>query len=950
MAAPSAVGSFPSPYEIETPPGCEGWEDMYPYYARFDEERRAEDEQRFWFWNSMHFPVPMPAFDAICVDSPYQAIGNWQNRVFAVPPAMGIDWRCINGYIYISGNPVLDPAKIGERAGYFQARAGYYYANWDELYGKWRVKMDALIAELGELQVPELGEYEPDAVAFEDDETSYCAVIQAYRHALRLLDLMWQHHFEFLLLGYGAYMTFAELCKANLPDIPDQHIAQMVAGLDVLLFRPDQELRRLARLAIDTGVDGAFVEGRSPEEIDAELAQSDAGRAWLAELEQVKEPWFHMATGDGLYHTYTSWLDDPRIPYASLIGHIGALNAGVDIERPAAHIAETREKLATEYAALLNDDARKGFDELLALSRTVFPYVEEHKFICDYWFLTEWWNKIREFGDLFVAHGFFEHRDDIFQLTRLEVYEALDELALTWATGGPARGPKYWPPIVARRKEILERLGEWTPPPAVGAVPEEMLDPALIMLWGVDDAARARVGARAGGRPGADRGGRVARHRRGPRARREDGRRDRRRPRRRDPRLQHHVAGVGADLLQDPRGRDRHRRRHVARRDRLPRVRAAGGRRDGPRDLVDQDGADDPRRRDGGNGDDPRVSDGGHTRTLAELRHGDSGAFGGKSSTLGELIAGGIPVPPGFAVSTSAFRAFVDEAGLGGMIAAEMSRMSPADVESVGAASHAISQAMRSAPIPDAVRDEVVRRYAELGEPPVAVRSSALGEDSQDATFAGQQETYLWVRGADHVCDAVRDCWVSLYSPPAISYRARLSDGEEPAMGVAVQLMVDAEVSGVLFTCNPVSGDPSMVAVNASWGLGLAVVGGEVTPDDFLVSKVTREVVREHVHAKDVEYVPDPAGRGAVRREVPAERREVACLDAAALEALVEIAGRIERYFGSHQDVEWAIARDGELFVVQSRPVTAVHKPAGTPAASAMALVMSAFGVGEKKD
>jgi len=342
-----------------------------------------------------------------------------------------------------------------------------------------------------------------------------------------------------------------------------------------------------------------------------------------------------------------------------------------------------------------------------------------------------------------------------------------------------------------------------------------------------------------------------------------------------------------------------------------------------------------------------------HTRTLEELRHGDSGTFGGKSSALGELIAAGIPVPPGFAVSTSAFRAFVEEAGLAGMIAAEMSRMSPGDVDSVGGASHAISQAMRFAPIPDAVRDEVGRRYAELGEPPVAVRSSALGEDSQDATYAGQQETYLWVRGADHVCDALRDCWVSLYSPPAIAYRARLAfgdpGGEEPAMGVAVQQMVDAEVSGVLFTCNPVSGDPSMVAVNASWGLGLAVVGGEVTPDDFLVSKVTREVVREHVHSKDVEYVPDAGGRGAVRVDVPEERRGVACLDAAALEALVEVAGRIERYFGSHQDVEWVIARDGALFVVQSRPVTAVHKPAGTQGAtSAMALVMGAFGVGKK--
>jgi pyruvate,water dikinase len=355
------------------------------------------------------------------------------------------------------------------------------------------------------------------------------------------------------------------------------------------------------------------------------------------------------------------------------------------------------------------------------------------------------------------------------------------------------------------------------------------------------------------------------------------------------------------------------------------------------------------------------VSDAGHTLRLAELRRGDNALFGGKSSALGELIAAGIPVPPGFAVSTSAFRGFVEEAGLGGMIAAEMSRMSLGDVDSAGAASHAISQAMRFAPVPDALRDEVARRYAELGEmtgvaePPVAVRSSALGEDSQDATFAGQQETYLWVRGADHVCDALRDCWVSLYSPPAISYRARLSDGEEPAMGVAVQLMVDAEVSGVLFTCNPVSGDPSMVAVNASWGLGLAVVGGEVTPDDYLVSKVTREVVRAHVHSKDVQYVPDAGGRGAVRADVPDARRAIACLDAGALDALVDVAGRIERYFGSHQDVEWAIARDGELpaslFIVQSRPVTAVQRPAGTPAAaSAMALVMSAFGAGGTKD
>ena len=339
----------------------------------------------------------------------------------------------------------------------------------------------------------------------------------------------------------------------------------------------------------------------------------------------------------------------------------------------------------------------------------------------------------------------------------------------------------------------------------------------------------------------------------------------------------------------------------------------------------------------------------GHTRQLAELRAADAAAFGGKSAGLGELIAAGIPVPPGFALATTAFGAFIEGAGLADRIQSAVSGLSPGDLDRVNAVSKSIGEGMRSAPVPESVRSEVARRYAELSddaEPPVAVRSSALGEDSQDATFAGQQETYLWVRGAEGVSDAVRDCWVSLYSAPAMTYRARMgSAGEAPAMGVTVQLMVDAEISGVMFTCNPVSGDPSMVAVNASWGLGLAVVGGEVTPDDYLVSKVTREVVRQTVADKHIEYVASAGGRGAVRSEVPHERREAPCLDEGQLAELVEVARRVERHFGCHQDIEWAIGRDRELFVVQSRPVTAVAKPAsaGKPE-SAISLVMSTFG------
>jgi pyruvate,water dikinase len=351
-----------------------------------------------------------------------------------------------------------------------------------------------------------------------------------------------------------------------------------------------------------------------------------------------------------------------------------------------------------------------------------------------------------------------------------------------------------------------------------------------------------------------------------------------------------------------------------------------------------------------------------HTRRLSELTAADAGRFGGKSAGLGELLGAGIPVPPGFALSTSAFSGFVDEAGLGEAIDAALSDAGAGEVTATAQAARVIGETIRSAPVPDALRTEIEGRYAEVqavagtGSPPMAVRSSALGEDSSEATFAGQQETYLWVRGAGDICDAVRDCWASLYSTEAISYRARLGAADRPAMGVTVQLMVDSTVSGVMFTCNPVSGDRSMVAINASWGLGVAVVGGEVTPDDYLVSKITREIVRRTVGDKQLEYVPAASGHGTTLVEIDAERRGVPCLDDAAVAALVDLGRRVERHFGGHQDIEWAIARGQAppegLFVLQSRPVTGLPdrtEPAAAPA-SAMAMVMGTFGAVPRQD
>ena len=302
-------------------------------------------------------------------------------------------------------------------------------------------------------------------------------------------------------------------------------------------------------------------------------------------------------------------------------------------------------------------------------------------------------------------------------------------------------------------------------------------------------------------------------------------------------------------------------------------------------------------------------------------------------------------MPPGFALASSAFEA----TGLATEIDRRLAGLDSGDLEAVRSTSAAVGELVRHASVPARIRAEVEDRYDALpgASPPVAVRSSAVGEDSAEATFAGQQETYLWVCGADRVCDAVRDCWASLYSPEAISYRARIGDaGRAPAMGVAVQLMVDAEVSGVMFTCNPVTGDPSSVAVNASWGLGLAVVGGEVTPDEYRVSKVTGEVLQRTLGPKQVEYLPDPAGGGTIRADVPVERQGVACLEHAQLAALLDVGRRVERHFGGHQDVEWAIDRDGELHLLQSRPVTTASAKTAPPGPrSAMDLVLGTFGV-----
>ena len=234
---------FPLPSQIADVPGAENWRSMYQYFTRF----QPDDDKRFWFYNSMHFPEPMPAFDTITGEVPYQAIGANTARLFVFPTTLGIEHRIVNGRVYITANPVLDPAEIERRAAEFGPRAGYYFENWDSLYEGWKDRLRALIAEIESIAVPSLPEWEPADVVFGAVGVAQNHYLQENFHrVLALYSKMWHHHTEMLMLGYGAYVVFFQFCQQAFPEISDQTVARMVAGIDVIMYRPDDELKGLA--------------------------------------------------------------------------------------------------------------------------------------------------------------------------------------------------------------------------------------------------------------------------------------------------------------------------------------------------------------------------------------------------------------------------------------------------------------------------------------------------------------------------------------------------------------------------------------------------------------------------------------------------------------------------------------------------------------------------------
>ena len=479
---------FPSPFELETPERAEGWEELYPYSVLFSDGRREADESKFWFMDSMHWGWAMSPWDCDHLMYAISALNQYNARHYLVPPSNGIEFRVHQGYPYFCPTTIEDGAVIEARAGQFMERAGHYFMNWDALYENWLGKVKQNIADIESIDFSMLPEAEDMEVITSGQGTGSGWRLQAEYHRFQdLAQKIWQFHFEFLNLGYAAYLDFFGFCKQAFPSIPDLAIAKMVAGIEVDLFRPNEELKKLAQKAIDLGVADAF---GTPEDVSSVHAalDNDGGRQWLAAWDDVAEPWFNFSAGTGFYYTDKTWRQDRSVPYGFVYDYITKLQAGADISRPIEEIRAERDRIVEEYSDLLaSDEDREVFNGKLGLARTVFPYVENHNFYIEHWSMSVFWKKSRELGEMLVKEGFFSDADDVFFVRREEMDNLLFDLASAWAVAAEPAGPHYWPAKIAKRRGIVRALGAKRPPQALGPPPKVVTEPFTIMLWGITE-------------------------------------------------------------------------------------------------------------------------------------------------------------------------------------------------------------------------------------------------------------------------------------------------------------------------------------------------------------------------------------------------------------------------------------------------------------------------------
>ncbi len=490
--AEDKAGRFPDPHDFQVPPELEGWEEMYPSHFLFTLGERSDwEKSNFWYQDKIHAPDPMPPLDLIFQEAWQISLSQYTTRVFCIPPAQGIAQRLVGGYLYICAVAPPPDEIIGEKAAHFEKRVFYIFEHYDEMWDKWLTKFKALGEEMKGLDIPTaFPKYVPEEEVLPAPTGCYISydILETFDRMVNLMIKAWQYHFEMLNLSYLAYLMFGDVCRKLFPGISESAIGKMVAGAYVSMFRPEEELCRLSRLADSLPAVKEVLQAEKSAEVKIqELEGTEDGRKWLAELEKAKDPWFSVSCGSGWFHYEGSWCNTLDIPFSYIQGYLNLLDKGETIERNIESIDQEREKVVGQYLDLIStDEDRKSFDDAYNTIRTIYRYAEDHLFWVEHWFHTIWFEKVRTFGQLLVNHGFIEEADDIFMFHRYEIPELLTELSTGWALGEgiPVRG-QYYKAKVAKRRKILEAAQQWSPPPALGVPPEEVAEPFTIMLWGV---------------------------------------------------------------------------------------------------------------------------------------------------------------------------------------------------------------------------------------------------------------------------------------------------------------------------------------------------------------------------------------------------------------------------------------------------------------------------------
>ena len=493
---------FVDPHEVPPPPGVEGWERMYNRSYMFtpkgvDPQREKYESERLWVFDSLHQPpLPLMVSTDFYDTSWWIRLNQFNSNVFAFPAALGIDHRMLYGYSYLSPVTLDDAEESAKREVIFRKRVAHYWDHWPEALDNLRRKQVTTCKAIEALTFEE-----PPYIVPESDVTEFKGTYAFDRLEKNWRDLIgfWNEaysvHFEMFNIAHVANLAFTDFCKKAFPQISDGSIGQMLAGLGADIYRPDEEMQAMARIALKLKVADMILQAGDFSELELRLKGTDAGREWLDEFEKRKDPWFYFTTGYSIFTPQDKcWHEDYNLPLASIRTYIERFKKGEDVDAPKKEAKARAEKLAAEYRNLLKGEGDKGvFDQLLKLDKMTSPHLEGHMFWFEAMHNYAVRKKLKDIGNIFANYGYMDDPDDIWYLNMFEIGELIRDVCrcattyakIEWAPGRRAQSVWYWKPEIKWRKETVQRLAEWKPPAALGVAPEVIADPFLIGLWGI---------------------------------------------------------------------------------------------------------------------------------------------------------------------------------------------------------------------------------------------------------------------------------------------------------------------------------------------------------------------------------------------------------------------------------------------------------------------------------